>query len=101
MNYTMTNFPKEDKNIMKKMVKNTNSVHNKLNIISLRGISPNNIGKNILIENKSRNLQKSNIYDRYYSTDIVKKKNNDKKRISNKNNIISSINVKNNSKKYF
>ena len=52
------------------------------------------------MENKSRNLQKSNIYDRYYSTDIVKKKNNDKKRISNKNNIISSINVKNNSKKY-
>ena len=82
------------------MVKNTNSGHNKLNIISLRGISPNNIGKNKLIENKSRNLQKSKIYDRYHSTDIVKKKNNDKKRISNKNNIISSINVKNNSKKY-
>ena len=62
------------------MVKNTNSSHNKLNIISLRDISPNNIGKNILIENKSRNLQKSNIYDRYHSKDIVKKKNNDKKK---------------------
>ena len=51
------------------MVKNTNSSHNKLNIISLRGISPN----------KYKNLQKSNIYDRYHSTDIVKKKNSEKK----------------------
>ena len=69
MNDTITKFPKECKNILKKMVKNTNSSHNKLNIISLRGIS----------SNKARNLQKSNIYDRYHSTDIVKKKNNDKK----------------------
>ena len=100
MNYTMTKFPKEYKNITKKMVKNTNSGHNKLNIISLRDISPNNIEKNRLTQNKSRNLQKSNIYDRYHSTDIVKKKNSDKKRISNKNNIISPKNVKDNSKKF-
>ena len=100
MNYTMTKFPKEYKNITKKMVKNTNSGHNKLNIISLRDISPNNIEKNRLNQNKSRNLQKSNIYDRYHSTDIVKKKNSDKKRISNKNNIISPKNVKDNSKKF-
>ena len=100
MNYTMTKFPKEYKNTTKKMVKNTNSGHNKLNIISLRDISPNNIEKNRLTQNKSRNLQKSNIYDRYHSTDIVKKKNSDKKRISNKNNIISPKNVKDNSKKF-
>ena len=100
MNYTMTKFPKEYKNTTKKMVKNTNSGRNKLNIISLRDISPNNIEKNRLTQNKSRNLQKSNIYDRYHSTDIVKKKNSDKKRISNKNNIISPKNVKDNSKKF-
>ena len=100
MNYTMTKFPKEYKNTTKKMVKNTNFGRNKLNIISLRDISPNNIEKNRLTQNKSRNLQKSNIYDRYHSTDIVKKKNSDKKRISNKNNIISPKNVKDNSKKF-
>ena len=100
MNYTMTKFPKEYKNTTKKMVKNTNSGHNKLNIISLRDISPNNIEKNRLTQNKSRNLQKSNIYDRYHSTDIVKKKNSDKKSISNKNNIISPKNAKDNSKKF-
>jgi len=100
LNLTATKFPKEYE-IKKKNITNKNNIaHNKLNVIALRDISPNNPTKNKLIANKNKDLKKAYIYDRYHSTDIVKKKSSDKNRLQNINNIASPNFAKNNGKKF-
>ena len=100
LNLTATKFPKEYE-IKKKNITNKNNIaHNKLNVIALRDISPNNSAKNKLIANKNKDLKKAYIYDRYHSTDIVKKKSSDKNRLQNINNIASPNFAKNNGKKF-
>ena len=100
LNLTATKFPKEYE-IKKKNITNKNNIaHNKLNVIALRDISPNNSAKNKLIANKNKDLKKAYIYDRYHSTDIVKKKSSDKNRLQNLNNIASPNFAKNNGKKF-
>ena len=100
LNLTATKFPKEYE-IKKKNIPNKNNIaHNKLNVIALRDISPNNSAKNKLIANKNKDLKKAYIYDRYHSTDIVKKKSSDKNRLQNINNIASPNFAKNNGKKF-
>jgi len=100
LNLTATKFPKEYE-IKKKNITNKNNIaHNKLNVIALRDISPNNSAKNKLIANKNKDLKKAYIYDRYHSTDIVKKKSSDKNRLQNINNITSQNFAKNNGKKF-
>ena len=100
LNYTMNKFPKEYENMKKKILNNNyTSGHNKLNIITLRDISPNSLIKNKIIPNKTNNSKKLNIYDRYHSSDIVKKKSQDKKRLQNIYNIINPVNIKNKNKK--
>ena len=100
LNLTATKFPKEYE-IKKKNITNKNNIaHNKLNVIALRDISPNNSAKNKLIANKNKDLKKAYIYDRYHSTDIAKKKSSDKNRLQNINNIASPNFAKNNGKKF-
>ena len=100
LNLTATKFPKEYE-IKKKNITNKNNIaHNKLNVIALRDIPPNNSAKNKLIANKNKDLKKAYIYDRYHSTDIVKKKSSDKNRLQNINNIASPNFAKNNGKKF-
>ena len=100
LNLTATKFPKEYE-IKKKNITNKNNIaHNKFNVIALRDISPNNSAKNKLIANKNKDLKKAYIYDRYHSTDIVKKKSSDKNRLQNINNIASPNFAKNNGKKF-
>ena len=100
LNLTATKFPKEYE-IKKKNITNKNNIaHNKLNVIALRDISPNNSAKNKLIANKNKDLKKAYIYDRYHSTDIAKKKSSDKNRLQNINNITSPNFAKNNGKKF-
>ena len=100
LNLTATKFPKEYE-IKKKNITNKNNIaHNKLNVIALRDISPNNSAKNKLIANKNKDLKKAYIYDRYHSTDIAKKKSSDKNRLQNLNNIASPNFAKNNGKKF-
>ena len=95
LNLTITKFPREY-NLKKKNLTNKNNIaHNKLNVIALRDISPNNSTKNKLISNKNKNLKKAFIYDRYHSTDVSKKKSSDKNRIQNNLN-----DTKNNGKKF-
>ena len=99
LNLTVTKFPKEY-DIKKKSINNKNNiVHNKLNVIALRDISPNNSTKNKLITNKNKDLKRAYIYDRYHSTDISQKKSSDKNRIKNINNLASPISL-NNGKKF-
>ena len=100
LNLTATKFPKEYE-IKKKNITNKNNIaHNKLNVIALRDISPNNSAKNKLIANKNKDLKKAYIYDRYHSTDIAKKKSSDKNRLQNINNNASPNFAKNNGKKF-
>ena len=100
LNLTANKFHKEYE-IKKKNITNKNNIaHNKLNVIALRDISPNNSAKNKLIANKNKDLKKAYIYDRYHSTDIVKKKSSDKNRLQNINNIASPNFAKNNGKKF-
>ena len=100
LNLTATKFPKEYE-IKKKNITNKNNIaHNKLNVIALRDISPNNTTKIKLIANKNKDLKKAYIYDRYHSTDIAKKKSSDKNRLQNINNIASPNFAKNNGKKF-
>ena len=100
LNLTATKFPKEYE-IKKKNITNKNNIaHNKLNVIALRDIPPNNSAKNKLIANKNKDLKKAYIYDRYHSTDIAKKKSSDKNRLQNINNIASPNFAKNNGKKF-
>ena len=100
LNLTATKFPKEYE-IKKKNITNKNNIaHNKLNVIALRDISPNNSAKNKLIANKNKDLKKAYIYDRYHSTDIAKKKSSDKNRLQNINNIASPNFAKYNGKKF-
>ena len=100
LNLTATKFPKEYEIKKKNITNKNNIVHNKLNVIALRDISPNNSAKNKLIANKNKDLKKAYIYDRYHSTDIVKKKSSDKNRLQNLNNIASPNFAKNNGKKF-
>ena len=100
LNLTANKFPKEYE-LKKKNITNKNNIaHNKLNVIALRDISPNNSSKNKLIANKNKDLKKAYIYDRYHSTDIAKKKSSDKNRLQNINNITSPNFAKNNGKKF-
>ena len=100
LNLTANKFHKEYE-IKKKNITNKNNIaHNKLNVIALRDISPNNSAKNKLIANKNKDLKKAYIYDRYHSTDIAKKKSSDKNRLQNINNIASPNFAKNNGKKF-
>ena len=94
LNLTMTKLPKEYTNIKKNILPNKKIVPNKLNIIALRDIPPNTEKRNKLIINKTKNLKRAYIYDRYHSTDVVKKKSSDKKRLQNVNNITSPIGIK-------
>ena len=100
LNLTATKFPKEYEIKKKNLTNKNNIAHNKLNVIALRDISPNNSAKNKLIANKNKDLKKAYIYDRYHSTDIVKKKSSDKNRLQNLNNIASPNFAKNNGKKF-
>ena len=100
LNLTATKFPKEYEIKTKNITNKNNIAHNKLNVIALRDISPNNSAKNKLIANKNKDLKKAYIYDRYHSTDIVKKKSSDKNRLQNLNNIASPNFAKNNGKKF-
>ena len=100
LNLTATKFPKEYEIKKKNITNKNNIVHNKLNVIALRDISPNNSAKNKLIANKNKDLKKAYIYDRYHSTDIAKKKSSDKNRLQNINNIASPNFAKNNGKKF-
>ena len=95
LNLTMTKLPKEYTNIKKNILPNKKIVPNKLNIIALRDIPPNTEKRNKLIVNKTKNLKRAYIYDRYHSTDVAKKKSSDKKRLQNINNITSPIGIKN------
>ena len=79
MNYTLTKFPKEYDNMKKKVTKKN------INIISL---------------NRNKNFKKiNNLYDRYHSSDIIKKKSEYSRKkmpkVNNKiNNIISPLHQK-------
>ena len=100
LNLTVTKFPKLY-DIKKKNITNKNNfAHNKLNIIALRDIPANNSTKNKLITNNYKDLKKAYIYDRYHSTDVVKKKSSDKNRLQNRINIPSPNFAKNNGKKF-
>ena len=72
MNYTLTKFPKEYDNMKKKVTKKS------INIISL---------------NRNKNFKKiNNLYDRYHSSDIIKKKSEySRKKIPKVNNKINNI----------
>ena len=98
LNLTMTKLPKDYANIKKNIIPNKKILPNKLNIIALRDISPNTEKRNKLIVNKTKNLKKAYIYDRYHSTDVVKKKSQDKNRLQKINNITSPIGINNKGK---
>ena len=102
LNYTLNKYPKEYENIKTKILNNNNynSGHNKLNIIALRDLSPNSAIKNKLISNKTKNLKNLSIYDRYHSSDMTKKKNQDSKKSQNVYNITGPIEIKNKTNKF-
>ena len=102
LNKTINKFPKGYEK-MKNNIFNNNYTYgpNKLNIISLRDISPNRGIKNNLIQNKTKNMQRLKIYDRYHSSDVNKKKKSpDAKGAENIYKITSPINITNKSKKF-
>ena len=102
LNKTINKFPKGYEK-MKNNIFNNNYTYgpNKLNIISLRDISPNSTLKNNFMQNKTKNIQRLKIYDRYHSSDINKKKKSpDAKRTENIYKITSPINITNKSKKF-
>ena len=100
LNLTMTKLPKEYANIKKNILPNKKILPNKLNIIALRDISPNTEKRNKLIVNKTKNLKRAYIYDRYHSTDVAKKKSQDKNRLQKINNITSPIGINNKGKNF-
>ena len=98
LNYTINKFPKGHEKIKNNIFNgNYTSGPNKLNIISLRDISPNSALKNKLTQNKTKNI----IYDRYHSSDVNRKKKSlDAKRSQNIYKISSPINPENKNKKF-
>ena len=98
LNYTINKFPKGHEKIKNNIFNgNYTSGPNKLNIISLRDISPNSALKNKLTQNKTKNI----IYDRYHSSDVNReKKSLDAKRSQNIYKISSPINPENKNKKF-
>ena len=100
LNYTLEKFPKEYEKIKTKTLVNNNKAQKKLNIITLRDFSPNSTIKNKLLTNKTRNIKNTNIYDRYHSSDIAKKKSTDTKRLQTIQTITSPIGRKNNEKRF-
>ena len=98
LNYTINKFPKGHEKIKNNIFNgNYTSGPNKLNIISLRDISPNSALKNKLTQNKTKNI----IYDRYHSSDVNRKKKSlDAKRTQNIYKISSPINPENKNKKF-
>ena len=100
LNHTSEKFPKEYEKIKTKTLATNNKVQKKLNIITLRDFSPNSTIQNKLLINKTRNIKNTNIYDRYHSSDIAKKKSTDTKRLQTIQTITSPIGRKNNEKKF-
>ena len=102
LNKTINKFPKGYEKIKNNIFNNNyTDGPNKLNIISLRDISPSSGIKNDLIQKKEKNIQRLKIYDRYHSSDINKKKKSpDVKRTENIYKITSPINITNKSKKF-
>ena len=98
LNYTINKFPKGHEKIKNNIFNcNYTSGPNKLNVISLRDISPNSALKNKLTQNKTKNI----IYDRYHSSDVNRKKKSlDAKRSQNIYKISSPINPENKNKKF-
>ena len=98
LNYTINKFPRGHEKIKNNIFNgNYTSGPNKLNIISLRDISPNSALKNKLTQNKTKNI----IYDRYHSSDVNRKKKSlDAKRTQNIYKISSPINPENKNKKF-
>ena len=100
LNHTSEKFPKEYEKIKTKTLATNNKVQKKLNIITLRDFSPNSTIQNKLLINKTRNIKNTNIYDRYHSSDIAKKKSIDTKRLQTIQTVTSPIGRKNNEKKF-
>ena len=100
LNYTLEKFPKEYEKIKTKTLATNNKVQKKLNIITLRDFSPNSTIQNKLLINKTRNIKNTNIYDRYHSSDIAKKKSIDTKRLQTIQTVTSPIGRKNNEKRF-
>ena len=100
LNYLINKYRKEYEINKKKILTKNLIGHNKLNIIALRDISPNSAMKNKLISSRTKNLKKLNIYDRYHSTDVTKKKSINTNRLQNMYNITSPLCIKNKNKNF-